>query len=154
MTGVKTKTLRRMLKKAGLKTSGRKATLTKRAKKAHLVRGGQAYNTPSNGSAEEFAEVPKTGGYTADGNVSYGTMEAPGRVGDPYMLATGGRRGVSAKKMKRALKKAGLKTTGRKAALAQRVKKAHLKVGGTYASSGSAEQYGPLNASGVWGASN
>jgi hypothetical protein len=29
-----------MLKKAGLKTSGRKATLTKRAKKAHLVRGG------------------------------------------------------------------------------------------------------------------
>jgi hypothetical protein len=38
--GLKTKTLRRMLKKAGLKTSGRKAALTKRAKKAHLVRGG------------------------------------------------------------------------------------------------------------------
>jgi hypothetical protein len=154
MTGVKTKTLRRMLKKAGLKTSGRKATLTKRAKKAHLVRGGQAYNTPSNGSAEEFAEVPKMGGYTGDGNVSYGTMEAPGRVGDPYMLSTGGRRGVSAKKLKRALKKAGLKTTGRKAALSQRVKKAHLKVGGTYSSSATPEQYNPLNASGVWGASN
>ena len=38
--GLKTKTLRRMLKKAGLKVSGKKSTMTKRAKKAHLVRGG------------------------------------------------------------------------------------------------------------------
>ena len=36
---IKAKTLRRMLKKAGLKTSGKKATLTRRANKAHL-RGG------------------------------------------------------------------------------------------------------------------
>jgi hypothetical protein len=40
MTGLKAKTLRRMLKKAGLKVSGKKATLRARAKKAHLVRGG------------------------------------------------------------------------------------------------------------------
>jgi hypothetical protein len=34
------KALKRALKKAGLKTSGRKSALTKRAKKAHLMRGG------------------------------------------------------------------------------------------------------------------
>ena len=38
--GLKAKTLKRMLKKAGLKCSGKKSTLTKRAKKAHLIRGG------------------------------------------------------------------------------------------------------------------
>lgn len=34
------KTLKRMLKKAGLKTTGKKAALTRRAKKARLMRGG------------------------------------------------------------------------------------------------------------------
>ena len=34
------KTLKRILKKAGLKRSGSKATLRARAKRAHLVRGG------------------------------------------------------------------------------------------------------------------
>ena len=34
------KTLKRMLKKAGLKTSGRKGALTRRVKKAHLKMGG------------------------------------------------------------------------------------------------------------------
>jgi adenine/guanine phosphoribosyltransferase-like PRPP-binding protein len=45
---------------------------------------------------------------------------------------TGGRRrrGATVKSLTRALKKAGLKTTGKKAALTRRVKKAHLKVGG------------------------
>jgi hypothetical protein len=39
--GVTAKTLKRMLKKAGLKTSGRKAALTRRAKKAGLrMKGG------------------------------------------------------------------------------------------------------------------
>jgi hypothetical protein len=38
--GLKAKTLKRMLKKAGLKTSGKKSTLRARVKKAHLVRGG------------------------------------------------------------------------------------------------------------------
>jgi hypothetical protein len=39
--GVSVKTLKKMLKKAGLKTSGRKSALTRRAKKAHLkMRGG------------------------------------------------------------------------------------------------------------------
>ena len=44
----------------------------------------------------------------------------------------GGRRtrGASVKQMKRMLKKAGLKTTGRKAALTRRAKKAHLKLRG------------------------
>lgn len=38
--GASVKTLKRMLKKAGLKVSGKKATLTRRAKKAHLQMGG------------------------------------------------------------------------------------------------------------------
>lgn len=39
--GASVKTLKKMLKKAGLKTTGKKATLTRRAKKAHLkMRGG------------------------------------------------------------------------------------------------------------------
>ena len=40
--GMSTKMLKRTLKHAGLKTSGRKAALTKRAKKAHLLGGGPA----------------------------------------------------------------------------------------------------------------
>jgi len=43
---------------------------------------------------------------------------------------SGRRRGASVKTLKRVLKKAGLKTSGRKAALTRRAKKAHLKVGG------------------------
>lgn len=39
-SGVTVKALKRVLKKAGLKTTGRKATLTRRAKKAHLIKGG------------------------------------------------------------------------------------------------------------------
>jgi hypothetical protein len=44
--------------------------------------------------------------------------------------AGGKRRGVSVKKLKRVLKKAGLKTTGKKSTLTRRVKKAHLKLRG------------------------
>jgi len=39
-TGVPVKTLKKILKKAGLKVSGKKATLTRRAKKARLMKGG------------------------------------------------------------------------------------------------------------------
>ena len=42
----------------------------------------------------------------------------------------GRRRGASVKALKKTLKKAGLKTSGKKATLRARVKKAHLKVGG------------------------
>lgn len=45
-------------------------------------------------------------------------------------LNGGKRHGVTVKSLKRVLKSAGLKTTGRKAALTRRAKKAHLKVGG------------------------
>jgi hypothetical protein len=60
------------------------------------------------------------GGYSS-GGVSEGG-EVP--------MAGGRRRGATAKQLKRMLKKAGLKTTGRKAALTRRAKKAHLKMGG------------------------
>ena len=38
---VKAKTLRRLLKSKGLKVSGKKSTLRARARKAHLIRGGE-----------------------------------------------------------------------------------------------------------------
>lgn len=52
----------------------------------------------------------------------------PGSPITPAQL--GGRRGVSVKTLKKMLKNAGLKTTGRKAALTRRAKKAHLKMRG------------------------
>jgi hypothetical protein len=42
----------------------------------------------------------------------------------------GKRRGVTVKKLKKVLKKAGLKTTGKKSTLTRRAKKAHLKLKG------------------------
>jgi hypothetical protein len=47
--GVTVKALKRVLKKAGLKTSGKKATLTRRAKKAKLM-GGQLSEAVSRAS--------------------------------------------------------------------------------------------------------
>ena len=38
---VKAKTLKRLLKAKGLKTSGKKSTLRARAREAHLIRGGR-----------------------------------------------------------------------------------------------------------------
>jgi hypothetical protein len=46
--GVTVKALKRVLKTNGLKTTGKKATLTRRAKKARLIRGGDPTNVPSN----------------------------------------------------------------------------------------------------------
>jgi hypothetical protein len=63
--GVSVKKLKRVLKKAGLKTSGKKATLTRRAKKAHLkLRGGAEDVAPEvkeqlGGMVEEIKEEEK-----------------------------------------------------------------------------------------------
>jgi hypothetical protein len=148
-----------MLKKAGLKVSGKKATLRARAKKAHLVRGGQNAYTMSLGSAEESMPLQDItvsgGGYAGDGNASYPTMEGPGLVGHSYMLATGGRRGLKAKTLKKMLKKAGLKVSGKKSTLKARAKSAHLIRGGAAtSSSGSNEQMMPLRQDGLWGSAN
>jgi hypothetical protein len=52
--GASVKQMKRMLKKAGLKTTGRKAALTRRAKKAHLkLRGGMVFG---GGEDEEVAD--------------------------------------------------------------------------------------------------
>lgn len=57
--------------------------------------------------------------------------EMPGLSPATYGSQAGGKRhGVSVKKLKRVLKKAGLKTTGKKSTLTRRVKKAHLKLKG------------------------
>ena len=43
---VKAKTLKRLLKAKGLKTSGKKSTLRARAREAHLIRGGRYVAPP------------------------------------------------------------------------------------------------------------
>jgi hypothetical protein len=126
MHGLKTKTLKRMLKKAGLKSSGKKATLTKRAKSAHLMGGFEGASNNPVGTAGEYALV-QSGGSTH----SFPGMEGPGVVGDSYTLSGGRRRHtMKTKELKRMLKKAGLKCSGRKAALTKRARSAHLIRGG------------------------
>jgi hypothetical protein len=46
------------------------------------------------------------------------------------LTQSAGRRGASVKTLKRMLKKAGLKVSGKKSTLTRRAKKAHLKMGG------------------------
>ena len=67
--GATAKQLKKMLKKAGLKTTGRKAALTRRAKKAHLkIRGGadgeviEGPATMKGGAALSPAAVGQAGG--------------------------------------------------------------------------------------------
>lgn len=73
-SGASVKTLKKMLKKAGLKVSGKKATLTRRAKKAHLKMAGGADPTPAKAS---------------DSGMPTGSSSTPGTGATPAM---GGRR--------------------------------------------------------------
>lgn len=67
-SGVTVKALKRALKKAGLKTTGRKAALTRRAKKAHLMGGAPGLKSAVEkagetgkaavGTAVELAKTP------------------------------------------------------------------------------------------------
>jgi hypothetical protein len=50
--------------------------------------------------------------------------------GETQVQGGGARRRVTVKKMKKVLKKAGLKTTGKRSTLTRRIKKAHLKMRG------------------------
>lgn len=60
--GATVKQMKRMLKKAGLKTTGKKASLTKRAKKAHLkIRKGGA-DGPMGVVTEKDEKVTEEGG--------------------------------------------------------------------------------------------
>jgi hypothetical protein len=65
--GVPVKTLKKILKKAGLKTTGKKAALTRRAKQAKLVKKiGGTQNGPSGeivdtGAVESAASTGATG---------------------------------------------------------------------------------------------
>lgn len=54
--GVRAKTLRKILKKAHLKTTGRKSTLVKRAKKAKLLKGGADEPKVDEAAVEETKE--------------------------------------------------------------------------------------------------
>ena len=134
--GVKAKTLRRMLKKAGLKTSGKKSTLTKRCKKAHLMRGGLLPSSPGAGGP---AGYPFDAGMVQRGG-AYGAVSSFASMEEPAGVRGGRRRGVKAKTLKKLLKKAGLKVSGKKSTLRARAKKAHLVRGGLVPSSGSPEE--------------
>lgn len=125
MHGLKAKTLKSMLKKAGLKTSGKKATLRARAKSAHLMRGGL--------------------------QPSFGTMEEPSPAAGVGSLTGGRRHGLKTKTLKRMLKKAGLKVSGKKSTLTKRAKAAHLMRGGVQTSSGSAEEQQTIGNALQWG---
>ena len=57
--GVPVKTLKKLLKKAGLKTTGKKATLTRRAKKARLMKGGEDSEESCNQVDMDFDPVGK-----------------------------------------------------------------------------------------------
>lgn len=60
--GASVKALKKMLKKAGMKTSGRKAVLTRRAKKAHLkIKGGENGTVMKDGEKLE-TPLPKEEG--------------------------------------------------------------------------------------------
>jgi hypothetical protein len=59
-TGVPVKTLKKLLKKAGLKVSGKKATLTRRAKKARLMKGG-LFGLPNLGISKRITDFPNLG---------------------------------------------------------------------------------------------
>jgi len=165
--GIKAKTLRRMLKKAGLKTSGKKATLTKRCKKAHLMRGGHYGSMASSPGAGGPAGYPFASGMVAAGRPrrargghwgavnSFGSMEEPAPASGQVTLKGGRRHGIKTKTLKKLLKKAGLKVSGKKSTLRARAKKAHLVRGGLIPSSGSPEEAAYLPPYGApWGAAS
>jgi len=87
--GVPVKTLKKLLKKAGLKTTGKKAALTRRAKKAKLVKKGgfvtEGTDYVGESSAEkdlaksEFQDDAATDATDATGSMSTGK----GRKGKP-----------------------------------------------------------------------
>jgi hypothetical protein len=101
--GVSVKAMKKLLKKNGLKVSGKKATLRMRAKKAHLMGGADA---PAEEKKEEAMEVEEM----------TPTAET---------AAMGGRK-MTAKGLKKVLKAAGLKASGTKRSLTMRAKKARL----------------------------
>lgn len=99
MKGASVKTLKKVLKKAGLKVSGKKAALTRRAKKAHLLRGG-VDEEPKPVTPEAAPETQSTnpeeteggrrrsrknglvkGVYRGVTGVAKGTLRSVGRVG-------------------------------------------------------------------------
>lgn len=88
--GVKAKTLRRMLKKAGLKTTGKKSTLTKRAKKARLM-GGSLAGTIVSGAESAAAVGGRRRRRHRGGELGFGDAGGtyPIKAGD---VGTGGRR--------------------------------------------------------------
>lgn len=103
--GVSVKAMKKLLKKNGLKVSGKKATLRMRAKKAHLM--GGAVEAEKEVEMEEMEE-----------------KETPAET--PAATAAMGGRKMTAKGLKKVLKAAGLKASGTKRSLTMRAKKARL----------------------------
>jgi len=96
--GVPVKTLKKLLKKAGLKTTGKKAALTRRAKKAKLMMKGGLEGMKSSADLdldkEPQFEDDNTG---ATGNMSTGNMST-GSMSTNDMPTGKGRKGKSRSK--------------------------------------------------------
>ena len=68
--GMSMKTMKRMLKKNGMKVSGKKSTLTKRMKKAHLMRGGKKAGlkvSGMKGGAASYLPAKASAGFVGTG---------------------------------------------------------------------------------------
>lgn len=61
--GLTAKAMKKLLKKAGMKTTGKKAALTRRLKKAKMMRGGASENAQANMIPSPHASA----GYTGNG---------------------------------------------------------------------------------------
>ncbi len=86
--GVPVKTLKRALKKAGLKVSGKKAALTRRAKKAHLKLKGGDMQLDGEGGTGEGGRRRRSrknglirGVYSGVTGVAKGTLRSFGNAG-------------------------------------------------------------------------
>lgn len=74
------KQLKSLLKKAGLKSSGSKRALTRRAKKAHLLRGGQDPTPPKPQESQQLDADRKAAGEEAERVMATGVFATPGGV--------------------------------------------------------------------------
>ena len=80
--GVPVKTLKKLLKKAGLKTTGKKAALTRRAKQAHLVkRGGGNEPVLVAGAFEEAEKIKKVEEIKQEGQIPPPPPPPPSTLG-------------------------------------------------------------------------
>lgn len=96
MTRITVKAMKRALKKAGLKTTGKKAALTRRCKKAHLkMRGGidegRSDADVALGLDDPFSYVQSPDAGLSNKTPAAASAPAPAAAGPPSVERMGGR---------------------------------------------------------------